>query len=245
MTFFRLCAILIATVDQIGGVPYIMNDSSYEEYKRNLSRSQKKHDGFRNGIVQAIVGICLLLYTLFILPFHAGNVCEIRGDEMTAGKAFYPEKVYYIENLQLLRVKTDTDDGQIYCIAKFFDRDQNDWIISFTPGRNEQLAEQIKLSGSFGNELDLTTGGYFLIEYLEDLPFEADSFYTVYGEKYADAEGQNMLGLNAEYLCTGDDNYTLQALLRPGIPLASLAVGIFGVIFGGISLIRNRPRREA
>ncbi len=221
-----------------------MNESNYEEYKRNLSGSQKKRDGYRNGMVQAIVGICLLLYALFILPFHAGNVREICGDEMKAGKAFYPEKVYYIENLQLLRVKTDTDDGQIYCIAKFFDCNQNDWIISFTPGKNEQLAERIELAGSFGNELDLTISGYFLIEYLEDLPFEADSFYTVYGEKYADAEGQNMLGLNAKYLCTENDNYTLQVLLRPGIPLASFAAGLFGVISGGISLFRNRPRKE-
>lgn len=221
-----------------------MNENSYEEYKRSLSRSQKKRDGFRSGKVQLVVGACLLLYTLFILPLRAGDVCEIRGDEMTAGKAFYPEKVYYIENLRLLRAKTDTDDGQIYCIAKFSDCNQNDWIISFTPGRNEKLAEQIKSLGSFESELTLTTGGYFLIESLEELPFEADSFYTVYGEKYADAEGQNMLSLNAEYLCTGDDNYTLRALLRPGIPLASFAVGIFGVIFGGIALLRNRPRQE-
>lgn len=221
-----------------------MNENSYEEYKRSLSLSQKKRDGFRSGKVRLVVGACLLLYTLFILPLRAGNVGEIRGDEMTAGKAFYPEKVYRIENLQLLRAKTDTDDGQIYCIAKFSDCNQNDWIISFTPGRNEKLAEQIKSLGSFEGELTLTVGGYFLIESLEELPFEADSFYTVYGEKYADAEGQNMLSLNAEYLCSGDDNYTLRALLRPGIPLASFAVGIFGVIFGGIALLRNRPRQE-
>ncbi len=222
-----------------------MNENSYEEYKRSLSRSQKKRDGFRSGRIRLVVGACFLLYTLFILPLRAGNVGEIRGDELTAGKAFYSEKVYYIENLQLLCAKTDTDDGRIYCIAQFSDCNQDDWIISFTPGRNEKLAEQIKLSGSFEGELTLTTGGYFLIESLEELPFEADSFYTVYGEKFADAEGQNMLSMNAEYLCAGDDNYTLQALLRPGIPLVSLAIGIFGVIFGGIALLRNRPRQEA
>ncbi len=220
-----------------------MNESSYEEYKKNLFRTQKKRDGFRGGKIRLAAGTCLLLYTLFILPFHADNLCEIRGDEMTAGKAFYPEKVYYIENLQLLRGKADADDGQIFCIAKFFDRDQNDWIISFTPGRNRQLAEQIRGSASFERELDLTAGGYFLIESLEDLPFQADSLYTVYGRKYADAEGQNMLDLNAEYMCKKGDNYTLRALLRPGIPLASFGAGMFGVISGGISLIRNRPRK--
>ncbi len=221
-----------------------MNENSYEEYKRSLSRSQKKRDGFRSGRIRLVVGACFLLYTLFILPLRAGNVGEIRGDKLTAGKAFYSEKVYYIENLQLLCAKTDTDDGRIYCIAQFSDCNQDDWIISFTPGRNEKLAEQIKLLGSFKGGLTLTTGGYFLIESLEELPFEADSFYTVYGEKFADAEGQNMLSMNAEYLCAGDDNYTLQALLRPGIPLVSLAIGIFAVIFGGIALLRNRPRQE-
>jgi len=222
-----------------------MNESSYEEYKKNLFRDQKKRDGFHNGKVRLVVGTCLFLYALFILPFHADNVCEIRGNEMTAGKPYNPEKVYYIDNLQLLRTKADTDDDQIYCIAKFSDRDQNDWIISFTPGRNKQLAEQIRSAGSVENELNLSTSGYFLLEYLEDLPFGADSFYTIYGSKYADAGGQNMLSMNAEYLCKRDGYYTLQALLRPGIPLASFAAGMIGVLSGGISLIRNRSRKAA
>jgi len=220
-----------------------MNERSYEEYKRNQFRNQKKRDSLQGGKVRLVIGICLLLYTLFILPFHADNVCGIRGDEMTAGKAYYPEKVYYIEDLQLLCAKTDADDDRIYCIAKFLDLDQNDWIISFTPGRNKQLAEQIRLSGAPENDLDLTASGYFLLEYLEDLPFEADSFYAVYGSSYADAEGQNMLSLNAEYLCKREDNYTLQALLRPGIPLISFLAGMIGVLSGGISLIRNRSRK--
>ncbi len=225
------------------GVLRIMHESGYEEYRKNLSRDRKRRDGFRNGKVQLIIGACLLLYTLLILPFRADNACEIRGDEMTAGKRFFPEKVCYIENLRLLRGKTDADDGRIYCIAKFPDRDQNDWVISFAPGRDQQLAEQIRLSASFENELARAVSGYFLLEDMEDLPFEADAFYTTYGRKYADAGGQNMLGLHAEYLCKGDDNYTLQALLRPGIPFASFVSGMFGVIFGGISLTRNRLRK--
>lgn len=220
-----------------------MNEGSYQEYKKNLFRDQKKRDGFRSGKVQLVVGVCLLLYTLFILPFNVDNVCEIRGDAMTAGKSYYPQKVCYIENLQLLCAKTDAEDDQIYCIAKFSDCDQNDWIISFTPGRNEQLAEQIRLSASFENELHLTTSGYFQLEYLEDLPFEADSFYTIYGSKYADTENRNMLNMNAEYLCKRDDNYILQALLRPGIPLAGFVSGMLGVIFGGVLMIRNRSHK--
>ncbi len=219
-----------------------MNESSYEEYKKNLSHDQKKHDGLRSGKIRLAVGICLLLYTLYILPFRADNVCEIYGDEVKAGKAYYPQKVYYIENLQILRAKTDSDNNNIYCIAKFLDRDQNDWIILFTPGRNEQLAERIRLSSSFENELNLTISGYFQLQYLETLPFAADSFYTVYGSKYADTEGQNMLSLNAEYLCS-DGNYTLRILLRPGIPLASLVCGIIGVILGGFALLRNRSHK--
>lgn len=220
-----------------------MNESSYEEYKKNLHRDQKKRADLHDGKVQLVVGIFMLLYTLFILPFHADNIHEIRGDEMTAGKKYNPEKVYYIENLELLCAKTDADNDQIYCIAKFSDRDQNDWIISFTPGRDKKLAEQIRISASFGKELNITASGYFLLEYLEDLPFQADSFYTVFGKKYADAEGQNMLGLNAEYLCYKYDNYTLQALLRPGIPLVGFVAGIIGVTIGGYLLIKNRSRK--
>lgn len=222
-----------------------MNESNYEEYKKNLSKDRKKRNGLHNGKIQLVVGICMLLYTLYILPFHAGDVREIRGDEVKAGKNYYPEKVYYIENLQLLRAKTDTDDDKVYCIAKFADRDQNDWIILFTPGKNKQLEERIRLSSSFEVELNISTSGYFQLQYLEDLPFGADSFYSVYSGKYADAEGQNMLSLNAEYLCSKYDNYTLQALLRPGIPLVGFVAGMLGTIFGGLSLIRNRSRKTA
>ena len=222
-----------------------MNESSYEEYKKNLFRDQKKRNGLHDGKIQLVIGICLLLYTLFILPFHADNAHEICGDEMKAGKAYYPQKVYYIENLQILRAKLDTENNNIYCIAKFLDRDQNDWIILFTPGRDEQLAERIRLSSSFKDELNLTTSGYFQLEYLEDLPFAADSFYSVYGSNYADADGRNMLSMNAEYLCGRYDNYTLQALLRPGIPLGSFVFGLIGVISGGFLLFRNRSRKAA
>ncbi len=221
-----------------------MNEGSYEEYKKNLYRDHKKHEGLRGGKIRLVVGICLLLYTLYILPFHAENVRDIRGDEIKAGKAYYPQKVYYIENLQILRAKTDTEKNTIYCIAKFLDCRQNDWIILFTPGRDEQLAERIRLSSSLDNELNLTTSGFFQLQYLDALPSAADSFYSVYGGKYADAEGGNMLGLNAEYLCR-DDSYTLQILLRPGIPLASLVFGLIGVVSGGFLLFKNRSHKTA
>ncbi|MCM1263490.1 MAG: hypothetical protein NC313_12305 [Butyrivibrio sp.] len=215
-----------------------MNESSYGEYKRNLFREKKKRNGLCDGKIQFALGICLLLYTLWILPFHADNVRDIRGNEMTAGKNYYPEKVCAIEELQLLCAKID--DDQIYCIAKLLDCDRNDWVVSFTPGRNEELASHIiLLINNPGDELDLTVGGYFLLESLEDLPFVADSFYSVYGRKYADADGQNMLSMNAEYLCGVDDDYTLSALFRPGIPLISLIVGVVGVAYGGILLLRT------
>lgn len=217
-----------------------MKEPSYEEYKRNRSRDQKKRAGFRNGKIQLIVGACLLVYALWILPFHAGKAGEMRGDELTAGKNYYPEKVYYIEDLQLLQVKTDAGNGQIYGIAKFQDRDQSQWIISFSPGRDSTMADRILLSNSYGSPSSPICG-YFLLKPLDELPAEADSFYTVYSRDYA--EGQNVLNLHAEYLCPGGDSYTLWALLRPGIPLISVVAGLFGVLSGGISLIRNRSRK--
>lgn len=219
-----------------------MNES-YEEYKKNFSHDQKKRNDLHRGKWLLLLGSAFLVYTLFILPFHADNVRDLRGDEVKAGKPYYPEKVYYIEDLQILRAKTDADDDEIYCIAKFLDRDQSEWIISFSPGKNERLAEQIRLSSYFENELSLTTSGYFHLKYLEDLPSRADSFYSVYGSKYADAEGSNMLSVNAEYLCDRHDNYTLKLLLQPGTPLGSLVVGLTGVIFGGFLLIKNRSHK--
>lgn len=100
------------------------------------------------------------------------------------------------------------------------------------------------LTNTPGDELDFTISGYFLLESLEDLPFAADSFHTVYGRKYADAEGQNMLSMNVEYLCGENDDYTLSALFRPGIPLLSLIAGAAGIIYGGILMIRNRLHKS-
>lgn len=225
-----------------------MEENSYEEYKKNLYRSQKRREGLHSGKISTVAGVCLLLYAFFILPFHADNVHEIRGDEIEAGKKYSPEKVYYIEELQILetnvdalrilKADADTDDDEIYCIAKFSDCNKNDWIISFTPGRDERLMQELRYG------LKPTVSGYFLLEYLEELPSGADVFFTIRGRRHADAEGINMVNLNAEYLCAGYDNYTLQALICPGIPLASFVWGLVGVIGGVISLIRNRPRKE-
>lgn len=220
--------------------------NSYEEYKKNLSGSRKKREKLHDGKVGIVAGACMLLYVLFILPFHADNAHLIHGDQLEAGGRYDPQKVYYFDDLQILHTKTDTDDGSIYCIARFTDCDQKDWIISFTPGRDEHLAEQIRLFASFQKEgHDLTVSGYFLMGYLEELPFEADSYFSVYGRSYADDDGSNMISANAEYLCDKYDNYTLQTLFRPGTPLCGFVFGLAGVIGGVISLIRYRSRKTA
>lgn len=223
-----------------------MGDNSYEAYKRNLHRDQRKQNNLHRGKGLLVIGACFLLYLVYILPFHAGNVSELRGDEMKAGNTYGRVQAYYIEHLQLLCAKAD-DDGKIYCIAKFADCDQKDWIISFTPGRDEAIAKRIsdaiRLSSSFNSRIDLTISGYFQMQYLEALPAAADSFYSVYGSRYADGDGSNMLGLNADYLCKGTDNHVLTLLSRPGIPLGSLAAGLIGVIYGSILLVRNRSRK--
>lgn len=218
-----------------------MNESSYEAYKESQSREQKKRDGFRSGMIRLIVGACMLIYVLWVLPFQAGSTSQLRGDELTGGKNYFPAKVYYIEDLQLLHVKTDAENGQIYAIAQFSDREKTAWIISFGPGQDSQMAEMIRLSPSLGSPSH-PISGYFLLKPLVELPAEADSFYTVYSQEYTDAE--KVLNLHAEYLCPGSDNYTLRALLRPGIPLFSFVVGLFGVLSGGISLVQNRPGKK-
>lgn len=220
-----------------------MSDNSYEEYKKNLSRSNKRSWDLHRGKVLLIIGICFMLYLLFILPFNAGNVNRIRGDELKAGGTYDRVRVYYIDELHVLRAKTDTDNGRVYGIARFADSDQNEWVLLFTPGTNERLADLIRLSGSIESEFDLTVNGYFRLEPLEDLPFAADSFFSVYAGKYGNADGSNLLSLNADYLCERGDNYTQAALLRRGIPLLSLVVGLIGIFWGGFLLIRNQKRK--
>lgn len=221
-----------------------MDENSYEEYKRNFSREQKKHEGFRNGKFRLAGGIFLLLFTLYILPFQNTNISTVHGSEVAAGKTYDREKVYYIENLQLLCMDKNADDGKVYCIARFSDCDRKDWIICFTPGRNRLLASQVRAADFPENGPGLTVSGYFLMEYLEDLPFEADAFHSVYGREYADAEGRNLLSFNAEYLCAENESPVLKTLLQPGIPLAGLVFGMFGTISGTISLIRNRTHKK-
>lgn len=222
-----------------------MEDTDYEEYKKNLSRDRKKRKKIHDGKAGILAGTFLLLFVFFILPYHADNAHDVQGDKIESGGFYGPKKVYYFEDLKILHAKTNTDDGSIYCIAKFTDCNQDDWIISFTPGRDERLAEQIRLFASFQKEeQDLTVSGYFLVGNLEDLPFEADSYFSVYGLSYADDDASNMINKNAEYLCDKYDNYTLRTILRPGVPLCGIAAGLLGVITGIISLIRYRSRKS-
>ncbi|MCM1182089.1 MAG: hypothetical protein NC337_01800 [Roseburia sp.] len=222
-----------------------MNESSYEEYKRNSFRERKKSNSLHQGKSLLLLGVVFAVYLLWILPFHADNVSEVRGDEVEAGRQYYPQKVYYIEDMRILHVKTDTSDGGIYAVVAISDCDGNEWIISLTPGNSERLTEQLELAGRFADRPGPTVSGYFQLQYLEELPFEADSFYSVYGRSYADDEGRNMLGLNAKYLCDRSGNYTLEMLLHPGIPLVSLVAALSGIFYGGFLVIRNRSRRKA
>lgn len=222
-----------------------MSDNSYEEYKRELSRSQKKADRCYRGKGLLISGAFMLIYFLVIFPYKAGNVGEIRGDEVKAGDAYSRVHVYYIDKLQILNIKNDTDDERIYCIAKFADCDQKEWIICFTPGNDKKLEESIQLAGMFDKEPDLTINGYFRMEFLEGVSSGADAYYSVFADGYADAEASNLLKLNAEYLCGRTENYILAVVCRPGIPLGSLVIGLIGVLYGGFLLIRNQKRKTA
>lgn len=218
----------------------LMSENNYEDYKKNLSRSSKQRSSLHRGKVLLAVGICFLLYLLLILPFRPGNVSEIAGNTIKSSNPYGILRVYYIDDLRILRAKTDTDSGQIYCIAAFTDCDQNEWVLSFSPGRNADLAKRIRLSNSFADELTITVSGYFKIEALEDLPFEADSFFSVYGSGCANADGSNMLNLNADYLCAKNESPVLTELSHPGIPFGSMIAGLVGVLYGSFLLIRNR-----
>ncbi|MCM1057818.1 MAG: hypothetical protein NC517_09440 [Firmicutes bacterium] len=222
-----------------------MNENSYDEYKRNFSREEKKSGDFKRGRMQFLLGLVFGVYLLWILPFQAGDVSTMHGEDIKGGKVYYPIKVYKIKNLQILETKTDTKDGEIYCVAKITDCDQKEWIISLTPGNSEHLKEDIELSKYFPDGPDLKVSGYFQMQYLEDLSFEASSFHSVYGRKYADAEGGNMLELNAKFLCDTGGNYMQEVLLRPGIPLGSLVASVISIVLGGIAFVKNRPAKKA
>lgn len=226
-----------------------MVDNGYEAYKRDFIRDQRAHNNFRRGKYLLVIGVCLLLYVLYILPFDAGNASEIRGDEMKAGDTYGRAQVYYMEGLQLLCAKAGADDGEVYGIAQFTDCEGNDWIVSFTPGKDKELSKRIRdgirLSESFDGNTYLPVSGYFQIQSMEALPYEADSFYSVYGSRYVNADGSNMLKMNADYLCKRTDSYTLALLSRAGIPFGSLVAGLVGVIYGSILLVKNRSWKTA
>ncbi len=222
-----------------------MGDNGYEEYKKELSRSCRKEKNRQRGKGMLIGGTILLIYFLGIFPYKAGNVGEIRGDEVKGGDAYSRVHVYYIDKLQILYVRMDTDNNRIYCIAKFSDRDQKEWITCFSPGKDKKLAESIRLARSFDRESDLTISGYFRMQSLEGLPDGADSFYSIFADDYADAKASNLLNLNAEYLCDKTENYILAVVCRPGIPLGSLVIGLLSVLWGGILLSSNQKSKTA
>ncbi len=223
-----------------------IDGNSYEEYKKNLSRSRTWSEKIYSGKVCLISGTCLLLLFLYILPFHAGNAHEIQGDQIEFGGLHDSQKVYYFEKLEILDAKTGTDDDSIYCIARFADCNQKEWIILLTPGRNESLAEQIRLFDSLLKvEYNLPVSGYFVMRDLSYLPSGAASYLSIRGQSFAVNDGSNIINVNAEYLCSRTDNYTLQAIKRPGVLLETLVVGLSGVIIGVILLIRYRRRKTS
>lgn len=218
-----------------------MKDNSYEEYKKEFSRTQHKKDKFFEGKVCLAAGIFLLLLSLFFLPFRAYYASELQGDELETGK------VYYIENLQILHAKIEGDS--ICCMAKFQDKDQKEWLISFIPDGDEQLVNRIqtvkKVEQMFhpGDcfELDMETRGYF---YVEDIPSEASSYYAVYSGNYTETGDVTKLKLNVDYLCPLGGNYTLEVLQRPGYILCGFVFGIIGIIWGGFLVVKNRAGKK-
>lgn len=211
-----------------------MKETNYHKYKIEQACEQRRQKNLLRGKGSLLAGAALLLLTLYTIPFRAVNVSDICGDELKERKA------YYIEELQILHAKVDENEDQVYCVAKFLDRDQNAWILSFDPGTNEHLAEQIRLAQTLGKELDATASGYV---YVEDIPEEVRIYYSSHSENYVETDGGNLLRLNAYYLCGASGNYTLQAILRSGETKAGFVVGVVGVIFGGIMVMMNRSRK--
>lgn len=202
-------------------------ESSYREYRKNLIESEKRKDYFNEGKWAMAAGIVLLLCGLYLLPLRAEQAGELCGNELKN------RSVCYIDKLEILHTKTDEKSDGIYGVAKFYDKEQNGWIVSFTPGKGEVLKKRI--------QPELEISGYF---YMEKISGKEVSFYSVFGKKYADAEGLNMLELNAEYLCGEHENYMPRLFMRPGYLLSGFLFGIIGLTKGAILMIRNKEKRN-
>ena len=212
-----------------------MGDWFYEGYKRRLVAEEKRKDELLKGKIALLIGSVLLVLALILVPYHAHISSDISGDELQAGDACY------IENLQILDARIDDDGEDIYCVACFLDKNQKEWIISFHPKSDEHLVKRITLAKSLGAELDIVTSGYV---YLYELSGTAEIYYSSHSKNYGTPNGENIIKLDADYLCDINENYTLAVLFRPGLIRASFVGGIFGIIYGIVLLLRNRARRE-
>lgn len=227
------------------------DESSYEAYKNELHRKNKKRSNLRNGKVQLILGIAFLLYTLFILPFHADNAGDLRADELKIGDSYGRVRVYYFDRLEILEAKIDEDGSQIYCIAGFFDRDRNECFTMLAFDKDEPSAESIRLWDSLNRpDPNPTVSGYFQLKTLDMKKQEKDgsgagSFLSVYSRKYADADASNILDMCADYVCGRTGNYTLIVLCHPGIPLISFVAGLTATVWGICLLLGSRKGRRA
>ena len=212
-----------------------MGDWFYEGYKRRQAAVEKRKGELLKGKVALIIGSVLVAVSLFMIPYHADNASQLSGEELQKGDA------YYIDNLQILDVKVDDDDGDIYCVAGFRDKDEKEWIISFHPAGDEHLVRRMELAASLGGDSDIITSGYV---YLYELSGNPKIYYSSHSKNYAEPDGGNIIRLDADYLCDINGNYTLAVLFRPGQIRASFVMGAIGIIYGIILLLRNRVRRE-
>lgn len=208
-----------------------MGDMFYNSYKRRFIAADKKRTRLFAGKLYVVIGILLLVWALISIPYHAEFVSEVSGDAMQDGK------VYYMESLQILDAKVDDDDQAIYCVGKFQDKNEKEWIISFNPGNDELVEKQILLATSLGTKIDVKTSGYV---YVDDNLGDAGTFYSIYSKNYADADEGNILKLQADYLCDISGNFTVATILYPGYIRGAFFIGIAGLLYGGFLLLKYR-----
>lgn len=207
-----------------------MENQFYNRYKATSAATQKR----KSGKICLIVGILMVIGALLLLPYHAKNVNAICGDELKVRDA------YYIEDLQILDAQIKEDGKTVYCLARFTDKNQNDWFISFQPRNNEHLVNQINLAKRLGTKPDLTTSGYV---YVDDIPSAASAFYAVRCKSLSDQGEENILELHADYLCSASGNFILEALLRPSLIKQAFVWGVIGILFSILILFKYRKSK--
>lgn len=219
-----------AELNRLRGQAYI--DEKFREMGEELLAEQKKkerQEAILGFVLFSGLGLLLCGLVLYFLPLNPINTGSILGSELQTGKAYYIENLYIIDSYAKVK-----DGWRTFYFALFQDKDGKNYFISFDPGANSydflKSSRLNTLIDEYIKDNSAEIGSLKIPVYVEmhSVKSKNEIYYRRAYEKYLLLNAE-VLDMNAEYICMGNESAILHSLSGN---MMLLAVGGFFVWLG-------------